>query len=86
MPFPATAVLLGVMKNKEENANAVKRASLAGGRAKILEGLFEILDTHVSMDLKVGSPEFERMLPLLAKLEAEQEKAEEERDFFWSIA
>jgi hypothetical protein len=73
---------IGVMKEQ----NATREASIAGGKLLILQGLFEILDTHVSMDLKWDSPEFDAGMKQLETLEAKIDAATEKRDFFWSLA
>jgi hypothetical protein len=66
--------------------NATREASLVGGQVMILEGLFEILDTTVSMDLEVGTPAFDAGMKELAKLEAQIEALTQRRDFLWSLA
>ena len=67
------------------STEATRKASIASGRVKILEGLFELLDTHVSMDLEIGSLEFDKGCKQLETLEATIAKVTEERDFFWSL-
>ena len=69
-----------------DSMKATREASLLGGQVKILEGLFEILDTHVSMDLDVNSDEFDKGLKKLEALEAKIDALTEKRDFFWSLA
>lgn len=59
---------------------------MVGGQVMILQGLFEILDTHVSMDMEVGSPEFDAGLKKLEDLEAKIDALIEKRDFLWSMA
>jgi hypothetical protein len=66
--------------------NATREASIAGGQALILKGLFEILDTHVSMDLEHGTPEYDAAMVKLDALEAKLDAATEKAEFLWSLA
>lgn len=69
-----------------DSTAATRKASILSGNIKILEGIFEILDTHVSMDLEPGSPEFDEGCEKLEALESQIDKLDEERNFLWSLA
>jgi hypothetical protein len=69
--------------NKHE---ATRLASLAKGKALILEGQFEILDTVVTFEFRPGTPEFEVGCKALEILEAKLEAAQGEATMLWGLA
>ena len=67
-------------------AQATYLASIAKGKALILEGQFEILDTVVSFESNPGTPEFEAGCRALEILEAKLEAARGEAVMLWGMA
>ena len=68
------------------NFNATKQASLAGARVLILKGLFEILDTRATYDIKWNTPEWDKAHKQLLALEEKLDIAEGEEILFWGLS